>query len=151
MPRSLFLDTSPLGLLTQRTGRPAAEACRAWLRKCLAAGMRVYVPEIADYELRRELPRARKTAGGSRLDRLEASLRYLPTTTEAMLLAAELWAWSRQRGVVTAHELAIDGDVILAAQALTAGQPTGEIVVVTSNVPHLSHLVPADLWTNLGP
>jgi hypothetical protein len=33
----------------------AAESCRDWLHRCLLAEKKVYVPEIADYELRREL------------------------------------------------------------------------------------------------
>jgi hypothetical protein len=74
MALSLFLDATPVGLLSQRPGVVAAEDCRAWLRRCLQAGMAVYLPEIADYEVRRELLRARKTGSVSRLDRLKATL-----------------------------------------------------------------------------
>lgn len=151
MQTSLFLDTSPLGLLSQRTGLAQADECRRWLESCLARGLSGYVPEIADYELRRELLRIRNTAGVARLDAMKASLHYAPLTTEAMLLAASLWATSRQRGIVTADAKAMDGDVILAAQALTSGMPASEVVVVTSNVSHFSHLVPASLWMDIQP
>ena len=150
MTGHLFLDTTPLGLLTQRTGRPEAEACRDWLASRLSSGVNVYIPEIADYELRRELVRAGKTAGVARLDLLKDSLRYLPITTEAMLLAADLWARARRRGFVTADEKALDGDVILAAQALSSGIAASEIIVVTSNPSHLSHFLAARRWEEIG-
>lgn len=127
MAPSLFLDTTPEGLLSQRPGVTEAEECRAWLRRCLSVGVTVYLPEIADYECRRELLRARKTAGVARLDRLKTAVQYLPLTTDAMLRAAGLWAESRQRGIVTAGDRAIDGDVILAAQALSLGFAPSEL------------------------
>ncbi|MEX2261699.1 MAG: hypothetical protein WD696_07095 [Bryobacteraceae bacterium] len=43
------------------------------------------IPEIADYEVRRELLRAGKEKGLGRLD-------ALPITTPVMLKAAEFWA-----------------------------------------------------------
>lgn len=42
------------------------------------------VPEIADYEVRRELIRARRLAGIRKLDALKATTPYLPITTEAI-------------------------------------------------------------------
>ena len=54
MTRAILLDTGPLGLLTSPPGRKGnAAVCARWLRSLLAAGARVVVPEIADYELRR--------------------------------------------------------------------------------------------------
>ncbi len=41
---------------------------------------------------------------------------------------------------------ALDGDVILAAQALTMNLPAEEMVVATTNVGLLARLVPAKLW-----
>ena len=51
-------------------------------------GSRVLVPEIADYEVRRELRRANKARGLARLDALAALLEYLRLTTTAMRQAA---------------------------------------------------------------
>ncbi len=48
------------------------------------------MPEICDYETRRELLLAGKLNGIARLDALEGALEYLPLTTAAMI-AAELW------------------------------------------------------------
>ena len=102
--------------------------------------MRVIVPEVADYEVRRELIRLDKPAGLTRLDELPATLEYLPITTAAMRRAAELWAHARRAGQPTADAPALDGDVILAAQALTFGV---EVVVATTNVAHLGRCVAA--------
>ena len=152
MLQAVFLDTGPLGLVTQRRSKSAeADACRLWMETLLANGMRVYVAEIADYEIRRELIRAGKTAGIARLDRLKALARYLPVTTDAMLKAADLWADARNRGVATADARTLDADVILAAQALTAGLPSSEIIVASVNVRHISRYVPADEWRNITP
>lgn len=60
MTRVVVLDTGPLGLLTNPRQTPDVVACTAWLRSILAAGARVVLPEIVDYELRRELLRAGK-------------------------------------------------------------------------------------------
>jgi predicted nucleic acid-binding protein len=90
-----------------------------------AAGVRVYVPEIADYEVRRELIRAGKTAGLRRLDQVKTTLDYATITTDVMIRAAELWAQARNRGLAPTPPEALDGDVILAAQAvLSAGLVT---------------------------
>jgi hypothetical protein len=57
----------------------------------------------------------------------------------------------RNAGTPTAGVDALDGDVILAAQVLSLGLPAEEVVVATTNVAHLSLLVPAELWTDITP
>lgn len=145
MSRTILLDSAPLSLLCApiKKGGEAAE-CSRWLAGILSAGARVIVPEIADYEVRRELVRAGKASSVARLDALAASTQYLPLTTAAMKKAAELWAMARQAGKPTASEHALDGDVILAAQALLHGIPN--FVVATTNVGHLARFVPAQEW-----
>jgi hypothetical protein len=66
--RIIVLDSGPLGLVTQRKGIPAADACRQWITRCLDRGSRIIVPAIADFEVRRELGRAGKAHGLARLD-----------------------------------------------------------------------------------
>lgn len=147
---AVILDSSPLGLVTQRTGKsPEGDACRLWLETLLAQGVKVYVPEVCDYEVRRELIRADKPSGIVRLNQLKQIARYLPLTTDVMLKAAELWAQARNVGVVTADIHALDGDVIAAAQALSLGLSATEYVVATSNVKHLSRFASDDLWANI--
>jgi predicted nucleic acid-binding protein len=122
-----------------------------WVADCDAAGHRVIVPEIIDYEVRRELLRSNKSSSLVVLDRLKSNLAYLPLTTAAMVKAAELWASARQQGRPTSHDEKIDVDVILAAQALTLGVPADELIVATVNQRHLSLFVTADIWRNIKP
>ena len=113
------------------------------------AGRRIIVPEITDYEVRRELLRANKKNSVGLLDGLSKKLEYLPISTAAMRKAAELWALARQQGQPTAGDNTIDADMILAAQALTLGVP--DVVIATTNVGHLGRFVPAELWENIQP
>lgn len=150
MTRAVLLDSGPLGLLCAPPGKKGhSAACTQWLAALLAASVRVVVPEIADYELRRELLRLKKTKGIARLDAIGAATEYLPLTTAAMRLAAELWAQARQQGKPTAGDKTIDADVILAAQCLTLG--TSPFVVATTNIGHLARFVPAEFWHNVSP
>ena len=121
MSLTIVLDSGPLGLLTQRRGVRIAEECRAWLARHVVIGNRFLVPEMIDYELRRELLRAGKIHSVSRLNDSITALpdRYLPLSTTAMRLAAELWADVRNRGLPTTDPRDLDIDVILAAQALS--------------------------------
>ena len=138
MARRIVLDSGPLGKISHpRPNREVAD----WLERLLRQGAIVYVPEIADYEVRRELIRAGLQEGVNRLDRLKSVLNYLPINTEVMLTAAELWAEARNRGTPTADPKALDADVILAAQAL---QVSG--AVATENVGHLGLFVEAKDW-----
>ncbi|HET6881499.1 MAG TPA: PIN domain-containing protein [Pirellulales bacterium] len=148
MARLVLLDSGPLGLLTAPRHKKAPQACVQWLENLIRARCRVIVPEITDYELRRELLRAGKTASVGRLDALALATEYLPITTVAMRRAAEVWAQARQQGQPTASDKTIDADMILVAQAQTIGQP---FVVATTNVGHLSRFVAADLWQNINP
>ncbi len=110
-------------------------------------GTRVIIPEIADYEIRRELLRAGKTRGIAKLDALAQWLEYLPITTSAMRRAAELWAMARQHGQQTAADAALDADMILVAQVNTLAAPN--TVIATTNVGHLAAFAPADVWQNI--
>ena len=87
----VLLDTGPLGLVTNPRGSKETENCGRWLQQVVTDGATVMVPEIADYELRRELLRAKKTKGIARLDKLIAQVGYLPITTKAMRQAATYW------------------------------------------------------------
>jgi hypothetical protein len=106
------------------------------------------VPEITDYEVRRELIRIQSHAGLANLDGLGALLSYLPLTTDAMRLAAELWAQARNAAQPTASDPALDCDVILAAQALGLIAPA---VAATANPAHLTRFVSALQWSSITP
>ena len=147
MSRVVLLDAGPLGLVSNPRRSAQSAACARWLQSLAAAGVRLIVPEIADYEIRRELLRAKKAKGLAQLDALARLLEYLPLTTAAMRQAAVFWAQARQQGQPTAGDQTIDGDMILAAQAATLGAPN--VVIATTNVGHLAQFVPADLWQNI--
>jgi predicted nucleic acid-binding protein len=154
MLQAVFLDSGPLGLVTKRPGKSKeVDDCLQWITDLVYAGCRVVVSEVSDFEVRRELIRAGQSAGIARLDAFNTARadRYLPITTQAMRLAAELWAKTRNMGVPTADARALDADVILAAQALSAGLPHVEIVVASVNVRHISRIVPSEEWRNIVP
>lgn len=109
----------------------------------------VLVPEIADYEVRRELLRARKHKSIERLDFLKEQLVYVPLTTATMQRAAELWAEARNQGRPTTSGASLDADVILAAQAIGLQNSTDETIVATDNVDHLARFVEAKRWMDL--
>jgi predicted nucleic acid-binding protein len=140
----VFLDAGPLGLVTNPRQSTRSFACTQWLQALAVARSRVIVPEIADYEVGRELLRANKVKGLAQLDAVCALLEYLPITTTAMRQAALFWSQARQQGQPTAGDKTIDADMILAAQAASLG--VADFVIATTNVGHLSRFVPARLW-----
>ena len=147
----IVLDAGPLGLLTRPAHVVQAAACAAWLRSILSVGWHVAIPAIADYEVRRELVRLQATRALQQLDILYASLDVIPLTQGMLHAAAELWATSRQTGRPTADPHALDGDVILAAQALHYVQPHESLVVATTNPGHFQSFVPIARWEDIRP
>nr|WP_174763952.1 nuclease [Anabaena sp. UHCC 0253] len=143
----ILLDAGPIGLITNPKLSDESLACAKWLQMLIFSGNRVIIPEITDYEVRRELLRANKFKGIARLDELTQLVEYLPITTNAMRQAALFWAQARQQGQPTAGDKTIDGDIILVAQAVTLN--VADIVIATTNVGHLSRFVTADLWQNI--
>ena len=149
MSTLVFLDTGPLGMVTNPRATEQTERCSRWLEGLLARGVRVLVPEIADYELRRELLRAEKIEGLQRLDALVTTLAYLPITTAMMRQAAVFWAEARRQGRPTADDKALDGDVILAAQVVLTATGDDDAIVATENVGHLARFVTAYAWWDI--
>ena len=141
MTRPIILDTGPLGRIAHP--RPNKEIA-TWFRQVLASGNVVMIPEIADYELRRNLLAEELDESIRRLDELKKVLTYLPLTTQVMLRAAELWAYARKRGKLSADPEELNGDVILAAQAEQA-----DATVATENIGHLSLFVEARNWRDI--
>jgi predicted nucleic acid-binding protein len=146
MTRLIMLDSGPLGMVTNPKAKDNPLACQQWLTTLLQRGEKVVIPEIADYEVRRELIRAGLLNSLRRLDAFKQTLEYIPIQTETMILAANLWAQARQAGQPTADRQALDGDVILSAQALLLCNQTTDVIVATTNVAHLSRFTPALDW-----
>lgn len=74
------------------------------------------------------------------IDRLNklSQICLIPLTPETMRKAAELWAWVRNQGKPTANNESLDGDVILAAQAILQLKSFDQVIVVTTNLKHIS-------------
>lgn len=137
MTNPVMLDASVLG----QVAHPKIKLdISNWLDALLLSGVPVIHPEISDYEVRRELIRAGKTASVARLEYMKARLVYQPLTTNTMLLAAQLWADARKRGKPTAANNRLDADAILAAQAQECSA-----TLISDNVAHLIQFVPTVL------
>ena len=149
MSKVILLDSAPVGLITNPKANPLALQCQKWFLSLFRRSYEVVLPEIVDYEIRRELLRANKHLGIRKLDQLKSEIIYLPITTEVMLKASELWAEARKKGKPTADNQALDGDVILASQAILVSKYEHEIIVATSNVKHLSLFVDARQWPEI--
>jgi len=145
----VLLDAGPLGMVTHGRAKPDTEACRRWLADLAARGHRIWVPAIADYELRRELIRAGKSQGVERLDALIRSTRYLALTPKTLRRAARFWAKARSIGLPTAEDVALDADMILAAQAAHVARGYNAVVVATTNVRHLAPFCDARPWASI--
>lgn len=149
----VFLDTGVLGFVTHPNATPDATRCTTWLKDLLKYGAKVCIPEICDYELRRELVRRapRERAAQQALDKLDAlksALDYVPIRTDMMGRAAVLWAEARNIGRSTADPNSLDIDVILAAQALITAD-SNHLTIATTNVGHLSSFVDARTYVDI--
>jgi predicted nucleic acid-binding protein len=149
MSLTILLDAGPLGMITNPKSSPENEACKDWLASVASNGAHVVIPEIADYEVRRELLRAGKDSGIGRLDALKGLLRYVPITTPVMLKAAEFWASARNMGRQSGADASLDADMILAAQAAILAGGTDETVIATTNVRHLALFAVARVWRDI--
>jgi predicted nucleic acid-binding protein len=149
MSRIILLDAGPLGITCNPRFSPQTLACHQWAKERLATGAQIVIPEIADYEVRRELLRANRTHSLVRLDSLKSALGYLPINTKVMLRAAELWARARNIGKPTASDQALDADMILAAQAALLIDDGDSVIIATTNVSHPALFVPARHWREI--
>jgi predicted nucleic acid-binding protein len=145
----VLLDAGPLGMVTNPKSSPENEACKNWLSGLSHQGVEIVIPEIADYEVRRELVRAGKDRGIGRLDALKGMIAYAAITTPVMLKAAEFWATARKMGRQAAEDASLDADMILAAQAAAIAHEGGRTVIATTNVRHLALFAPACLWREI--
>lgn len=109
MTNPIVLDSGLLGKIVYPRGNPDVEA---WFERILSHDVNIVLPEISDYELRRELLHQSFTASIERLNQFKSVLTYLPLNTAVMLKAAELWAAARKRGRPTDAPKALDVDAI---------------------------------------
>jgi hypothetical protein len=154
MARLILLDSGPLGLTVRAPNKPQVVRYNTWLNAMSATGATIIIPEIAHYEVRRELLRIRAVGSLRRLDfALDPSrgFRHLTLTTGAIIKAAGFWAFVRQSGMPTASPDALDADAILAGQAALAGQPGDTVTIATTNLAHLNRFpgIDAQIWDQI--
>jgi predicted nucleic acid-binding protein len=113
------------------------------------AGVRIVIPTIIDYEVRREAVRVNASVKLRNLDLLGLRFGWLDVSAQAFRRAAEFWAMIRNLGLPTATTLDLDADCILAAVADTAFDPADTVTVATTNVAHLGRFpgIDAQDWT----
>lgn len=148
MTRSILLDSGVLGLVSHPRPSQESRACSAWLL-AVAAEDEVFIPEVTDYEVRREYLRRNNNQGIRLLDFLGQRLSYLPLETRHWRLAAQLWADARNSGHITAPAGDLNIDVLLAAQAKSLMAADVEIIVATTNLRHLTPFADARLWQDI--
>jgi predicted nucleic acid-binding protein len=149
-----LLDSGILGLLSSPYQAGEARECSEWLYRLLSRGVYVVSSDICDYEVRRGLKLALINrpfkSGLKQLDALTNVINFLPLTKEVLKIASDLWAQARSQGKTTANDKNIDGDMIIAHWSiLSAKYPGREVVVVTTNVKHLSYFTNAYTWQDI--
>src|ERR1035438_3829459 len=100
--KAIYLDTGVLGIVTHPNAGRESKECAKWLLSILEAGNRVCVPEICDYELRREYNLRNSGKALKNLDDLNRQVEYVPIDTKMIQRAAQLWAEARRQGKSTA-------------------------------------------------
>ncbi len=149
MPIPLLLDSNILACVVRPEVAENREVAQAMIAFLENPQFSILVPEVIDYELRRKLLHLGKHQHHARKWAREAltllnelvEVGYVPLTTSAMRMAAELWARTRAEGRLRGTEDSLDVDVILAAQAK---QVRGQ--VVTMNERHFRGLVDVFDW-----
>jgi predicted nucleic acid-binding protein len=150
----IFLDSSILGQLCSTGVTDELAKLDSWFERSLIRAV-VVSSTICDYEVRRGLLLAREqgiNAGGlPLLDRLHQAIDFLPVDEDILRSAAEIWAKARIEGQPTAGDSNIDADMIICAtwQDLATHYPGQEVVIVTTNVRHLSRFANAVVWQDV--
>jgi predicted nucleic acid-binding protein len=111
--------------------------------------VRVIIPAIVDYEVRRGLNHIRATDGIRRLDEMARDFELVPLETPMLTLAAWLWGEARRVGRPGGDPQSLDADVILAAQAILSAGSGDSLTVATTNPKHFRLFVAAERWEDV--
>lgn len=128
---------------------PSNIECGEWFIRFLNDDKKkIYLPEIAVYEVRRGLCvkklKDSNFKGLEKFDEFSKLLPYLPINTNVFKIAEELWARARVNGYPTATNDSLDADVLIAAQAIDI-----KASVITENIKHLKNYVTTHHWRDL--
>jgi hypothetical protein len=155
----VFLDTNIVGLISNsNTSFDECQQCDKWFTTLSVRGVRFVTSDICDYEVRRGLIssfiRSGKLASGINglnSPKTDGLLEFLPVSTEALDLAANLWARASNEGLTTRDDKNIDVDIIISAQyqILRDEYPGQQVIVATTNLKHLSRFCEAARWQDI--
>lgn len=152
MSRIVLLDAGPLSQIVHPSVKGELGEIKDWFKKLRASGVEVRVPEIADYELRRNLILEDSLESIAKLNQLlRETGGAIPTTRKVWEKAAEWWAECRKPGGKgeTCDPKRLDADVILCATVWSVTRPHKTAEVATTNVKHISRFVTAKLWREI--
>ena len=143
----ILLDTGPLGALAHPSEKGDIGRIKQWYASLRMARRVVRVPQISDYELRRELIREGLGTSIALLNKLIGETGGLvPIDAKTMNKAAQLWAKCRNDGTAPCDDTALDGDVILCAQAWALAGTRREVSIATGNKKHIESMATCALW-----
>ncbi|MBD1912873.1 MULTISPECIES: nucleic acid-binding protein [unclassified Leptolyngbya] len=114
---------------------PKTKECKQWFEARQDESFLFGIPEICDYECRREYFQNRSIVSIQRLDKLTQRtdrLVYWRLTTGIVHKAAQLWGEARNKGIVLADKKSLDGDVLLIATAINIVEETEEKVIIAT-------------------
>jgi predicted nucleic acid-binding protein len=150
----ILIDSGVLGQLCRPNLDRETLALKNWFDRVLIHA-NVVSSKICDYEVRRGLLLAQKQGlvadGLPVLDSLHQLIDFLAVEDRILDLASEIWATARANGQPTAGDRNLDADTIICAtwQDLVECYPGQEVVIVTTNVRHLSRFANAVIWHDL--
>lgn len=150
----IIIDSGILGQLCRPNLDRETLALKSWFDRMLVRA-NVVSSKICDYEIRRGLMLAQKQGlvadGLPILNDFYQLIDFLSVEDRILDLAADIWAVARASGQPTAGDLNLDADMIICAtwQDLATRYPGQEVVIVTTNIRHLSRFANAVIWQDL--
>lgn len=138
MKKLIIPDSGPLGEITNAKLDKKVEKWKNFIEK---QEYYLRIAEINDYELRRNYLLEDLDKSLNRLNRYKQTKQFIPLNSEMLLVACELWAWSRSKGFPTSDSKRLDGDTILVAQALSQKDEFDQVIIVTNNLKHFVNFI----------
>jgi predicted nucleic acid-binding protein len=151
----VLLDSGILGLISNPFKYGESGACEEWLFGLLARSITVVSSQVCYYEVRRSLLLQARLSGKTKslenLDDLRSIIEFVSVDLETWIIATQLWADARLRGLPMTDNRSLDADIIICAQYQILSQiyPGQNVVIATTNVKHLSQFATAGLWQNI--
>lgn len=145
MKKVVIPDSGPLG---QIINPKTTLLVKRWLLFLKQENIALRIAEINDYEVRRNCLLEELQESINDLNKYRRTKRFIPLDSEMLLVACELWAWSRSQGFPTSDSKKLDGDTILVAQALSQKDEFEQVIIVTNNSKHFVNFIEfgIDVW-----